>query len=178
MTVGFSIPLSPACALVALALHYRYAHNPAEDHYEFGFKRGNEHHFTERHEKAHPHEGQFKTHARWGDKHGGYGEHYWDYNHGDHHGDENDGAGDESQTISALTKTAFAHQSSTEENNHPTRYSSTVKDFGKSKRQQKPITRHNLKELRINPVYTYEEENNNERFRNRPSILLEDDEQF
>lgn len=42
----------------------RYAHNPAEDHYEFGYKRGSGHHFTERHEKAHPHSGQFKTHVR------------------------------------------------------------------------------------------------------------------
>lgn len=31
---------------------------------------------------------------RWGDKHGGYGEHYWDYNHAGHGGD--DGHGDES----------------------------------------------------------------------------------
>lgn len=30
---------------------------------------------------------------RWGDKHGGYGEHYWDYNHAGHH----DGGGEESQ---------------------------------------------------------------------------------
>lgn len=45
----------------------RYAHNPAEDHYEFGYKRGSGHHFTERHEKAHPHSGQFKTHVRMRD---------------------------------------------------------------------------------------------------------------
>lgn len=31
---------------------------------------------------------------RWGDKHGGYGEHYWDYNHAGH---GHDGAGEESQ---------------------------------------------------------------------------------
>lgn len=31
---------------------------------------------------------------RWGDKHGGYGEHYWDYNHAGHGGD---GDGEESQ---------------------------------------------------------------------------------
>lgn len=35
----------------------------------------------------------FKTsQVRWGDKHGGYGEHYYDYNHGGHGGDE-DGEG-------------------------------------------------------------------------------------
>lgn len=30
---------------------------------------------------------------RWGDKHGGYGEHHWDYNHAGHHDDH----GEESQ---------------------------------------------------------------------------------
>lgn len=39
----------------------RYIHEPAKDHYEHGHKRGNEHHFIERHEKAHPHAGEFKT---------------------------------------------------------------------------------------------------------------------
>lgn len=32
--------------------------------------------------------------VRWGDKHGGYGEHYWDYNHAGH---GHDGDGEESQ---------------------------------------------------------------------------------
>lgn len=31
--------------------------------------------------------------VRWGDKHGGYGEHHWDYNHAGHHDDH----GEESQ---------------------------------------------------------------------------------
>ncbi|KAF6204967.1 hypothetical protein GE061_019134 [Apolygus lucorum] len=79
------------------ALH-RYQHVPKKDHYEFGFKRGNEHHVKERHEKAHPHAGHFKTKVRWADKHGGHGEHYWDYNHHGHHGDE--GAGDEADEAS------------------------------------------------------------------------------
>ncbi|XP_063916342.1 uncharacterized protein LOC135132248 isoform X2 [Zophobas morio] len=74
--------------------YFQYAHVPAKDHYEHGHKRGNEHHFIERHEKAHPHAGEFKTKVRWGDKHGGYGEHYWDYNHAGHGGD---GGGEESQ---------------------------------------------------------------------------------
>lgn len=34
--------------------------------------------------------------VRWGDKHGGYGEHYWDYNHA---GDDHDGEGGESQAV-------------------------------------------------------------------------------
>ncbi|XP_063218556.1 uncharacterized protein LOC134528821 [Bacillus rossius redtenbacheri] len=74
--------------------YFQYQHNPEHDHYEFGYRRGNDHHFQERYEKAAPHQGHFKTKARWGDKHGGYGEHYWDYNHaghGDDHGEDGDG---------------------------------------------------------------------------------------
>lgn len=37
---------------------------PHDDHYEFGFRRGNEHHFTEKYEKAAPHQGHFKTKVR------------------------------------------------------------------------------------------------------------------
>ncbi|KAK4874971.1 hypothetical protein RN001_014331 [Aquatica leii] len=81
-------------AVHAGSKYYQYAHVPAKDHYEFGEKRGNEHHFIERHEKAHPHAGEFKTKVRWGDKHGGYGEHYWDYNHAGH---DHDGDGEESK---------------------------------------------------------------------------------
>ncbi|PNF21660.1 hypothetical protein B7P43_G11270 [Cryptotermes secundus] len=72
--------------------YFQYQHNPEHDHYEFGYRRGNEHHFQERYEKAAPHAGHFKTKVRWGDKHGGYGEHYWDYNHAGHGGD---GGGDD-----------------------------------------------------------------------------------
>ncbi|KAJ1522925.1 hypothetical protein ONE63_002064 [Megalurothrips usitatus] len=41
------------------------------------------------------HQGQ----VRWGDKHGGYGEHYWDYNHGGHHGGDGDGGGEGSAPV-------------------------------------------------------------------------------
>ncbi|CAH0564247.1 unnamed protein product [Brassicogethes aeneus] len=81
-------------AIHAGSKHFQYIHVPQKDHYEHGHKRGNEHHFIERHEKAHPHAGEFKTKVRWGDKHGGYGEHYYDYNHAGH---GHDGEGDESQ---------------------------------------------------------------------------------
>lgn len=83
-----------AGAVASGSKYFQYAHQPAKDHYEHGHKRGNEHHFIERHEKAHPHAGEFKTKVRWGDKHGGYGEHYWDYNHAGH-GDD----GDEGETV-------------------------------------------------------------------------------
>ncbi|KAL3273773.1 hypothetical protein HHI36_015200 [Cryptolaemus montrouzieri] len=75
-----------AAAVQGGSKYFQYIHVPAKDHYEHGHRRGNEHHFIERHEKAKPHEGEFKTKVRWGDKHGGYGEHYWDYNHAGHGG--------------------------------------------------------------------------------------------
>lgn len=40
---------------------------------------------------------------RWGDKHGGYGEHYWDFNHAGH-GDNDGHHHDESQN-----QEQFAH---------------------------------------------------------------------
>lgn len=87
----------------AAAMHghgkfFQYGHHDGKDHYENGFRRGNEHHFQERHEKAAPKHGHFTTKVRWGDKHGGYGEHYWDYNHGGHHGD-GDGGGEGSAPV-------------------------------------------------------------------------------
>lgn len=49
-------------ALINCFFHFnRYIHEPAKDHYEHGHKRGNDHHFIERHEKGQPHAGEFKT---------------------------------------------------------------------------------------------------------------------
>ncbi|KAK3928419.1 tRNA modification GTPase MnmE [Frankliniella fusca] len=83
MSVPPSSPRLSICLPVLPAR--RYGHHDGKDHYENGFRRGNEHHFHERHEKGAPKHGHFTTKVRWGDKHGGYGEHYWDYNHGGHH---------------------------------------------------------------------------------------------
>ncbi|XP_071455392.1 uncharacterized protein [Hetaerina americana] len=81
--------------------YFQYAHQPEHDHYEHGHRRGNEHHFQERYEKAAPHDGLFKTKVRWGDKHGGYGEHYYDYNHGGHEGADDEGDGHHSEPVPA-----------------------------------------------------------------------------
>ncbi|XP_045477592.1 uncharacterized protein LOC123682830 isoform X2 [Harmonia axyridis] len=75
-----------AAAVQAGSKYFQYIHAPSKDHVEHGHRRGTDHHFIERHEKAKPHDGEFKTKVRWGDKHGGYGEHYWDYNHAGHDG--------------------------------------------------------------------------------------------
>ncbi|XP_069970612.1 uncharacterized protein [Penaeus vannamei] len=77
---------------------FMYAHQPDKKQYEFGFKRGNDYHTIERYEKGGPHH-NFKAKVRWEDSKGGYGEHYWDYNHApkyhdDHHDDHHGGGGD------------------------------------------------------------------------------------
>lgn len=59
--------------------YFQYARVPGHDEYEFGYRKGNPHHFRERHEQKDGH--RFRTKLRWGDKHGGYGEHFWEYNH-------------------------------------------------------------------------------------------------
>ncbi|KAJ9580679.1 hypothetical protein L9F63_024146 [Diploptera punctata] len=60
---------------------------------EFGHVCENPNEWEQRYEKKdlakHRHQGQ----VRWGDKHGGYGEHYWDYNHAGHGGEGGDDGG-------------------------------------------------------------------------------------
>eukprot|EP00095_Tigriopus_kingsejongensis_P008938 maker-scaffold199_size265817-snap-gene-1.40 protein:Tk08938 transcript:maker-scaffold199_size265817-snap-gene-1.40-mRNA-1 annotation:"hypothetical protein DAPPUDRAFT_336272" len=71
--------------------YFQYVNVPAHKEYEFGWNRGNPHHYISRYEQSKDH--RFRTRVRWGDKHGGYGEQYWEYNHGpkykhdDHHQD-------------------------------------------------------------------------------------------
>ncbi|CAL4212142.1 unnamed protein product, partial [Meganyctiphanes norvegica] len=64
---------------------FQYVNVPAHKEYEFGWNRGNEHHYISRFEQSKDH--RFRTRVKWGDK-DGYGEHYWEYNHGPKHKDE------------------------------------------------------------------------------------------
>ncbi|KAI8428474.1 hypothetical protein MSG28_007282 [Choristoneura fumiferana] len=79
----------------------RYEKKDFKNHRDMGkgHRQGSERHFTERHERARPSDGLFSAKVRWGDKKGGYGEHYWDLNHaghtGDHGNDEYDGSSDD-----------------------------------------------------------------------------------
>ncbi|KAI5645220.1 hypothetical protein NE865_02768 [Phthorimaea operculella] len=69
----------------------RYEKKDFKNHRDMG--KGSERHFTERHERSRPSEGLYSAKVRWGDKQGGYGEHYWDLNHAGHadkHGDDGD----------------------------------------------------------------------------------------
>ncbi|XP_043233501.1 uncharacterized protein LOC122387402 [Amphibalanus amphitrite] len=69
--------------------YFQYLNVPAHKQYEFGWKRGNPHHFIGRYEQAKDH--RFRTRVNWGDSKGGHGEHYFEYNHapkgygGEHH---------------------------------------------------------------------------------------------
>ncbi|XP_076035685.1 uncharacterized protein LOC143021818 [Oratosquilla oratoria] len=85
------------CCLVGVALaqgdggyrqpegYFQYVNVPGHKEYEFGWNRGNQHHYISRFEQAKDH--RFRTRVKWADKHGGYGEHYWEYNHAPTHKD-------------------------------------------------------------------------------------------
>ncbi|XP_057365472.1 uncharacterized protein LOC130698282 [Daphnia carinata] len=61
--------------------YFQYANVPSEKEYEFGYNRGNAAHHTSRYEQSKDH--RFRTKVKWADTYDGYGEHYWEYNHGD-----------------------------------------------------------------------------------------------
>ncbi|XP_037875030.1 uncharacterized protein LOC105841350 isoform X2 [Bombyx mori] len=84
-------PSNPA-TVEAQAKFFQYRHLPTSEDFDQGHRLGSEHHFTERHERSRPSAGLFSAKVRWGDKKGGYGEHYWDLNHAGHSGNnDNDG---------------------------------------------------------------------------------------
>jgi len=62
--------------------YFQYANVPSEHEYEFGYNRGNPHHYTSRYEQAK--DWRFRTKVKWADEYDGYGEHYYEYNHGHH----------------------------------------------------------------------------------------------
>merc|ERR1719328_696217 len=60
--------------------YFQYVNVPGHKEYEFGWNRGHPNHYISRYEQSKDH--RFRTRVRWGDAHDGYGEHYWEYNHG------------------------------------------------------------------------------------------------
>ena len=68
--------------------YFQYANVPGHHEYEFGYKRGNPHHYTSRYEQAK--DWRFRTKVKWADSYDGYGEQYYEYNHGHHHEPEKD----------------------------------------------------------------------------------------
>ena len=63
--------------------YFQYANVPGHHEYEFGYKRGNPHHYTSRYEQGK--DWRFRTKVKWADSYDGYGEQYYEYNHGHHH---------------------------------------------------------------------------------------------
>ncbi|CAG5058650.1 unnamed protein product [Parnassius apollo] len=78
------------------AKFFQYRHLPSHEDYDQGHRLGSARHFTERHERSRPSTGLFSAKVRWGDKKGGYGEHYWDLNHAGHTGNHGDDGYDNS----------------------------------------------------------------------------------
>eukprot|EP00095_Tigriopus_kingsejongensis_P008941 maker-scaffold199_size265817-snap-gene-1.39 protein:Tk08941 transcript:maker-scaffold199_size265817-snap-gene-1.39-mRNA-1 annotation:"multidrug transporter" len=67
--------------------YFQYINVPAHKVFEWGYRRGNDpKHFREEYLSQKDH--TFKAKVKWGDKHGGYGEHFYDYNHGPQKKDE------------------------------------------------------------------------------------------
>ncbi|XP_037784556.1 uncharacterized protein LOC119580478 [Penaeus monodon] len=66
--------------------YFQYVNVPGHKEYEFGWNRGNPHHYISRFEQAKDH--RFRTRVKWSDTHEGYGEHYWEYNHAPKYPDE------------------------------------------------------------------------------------------
>ncbi|XP_067123083.1 uncharacterized protein [Centruroides vittatus] len=61
--------------------HFSYLNVYGPEVYEFGYRQGNSGHFMERKEaRKGP---TSRVAVRWGDHKSGYGEHYWDFNHGE-----------------------------------------------------------------------------------------------
>jgi len=61
--------------------YFQYINVPAHKKFEWGYRRGNDHHHREEYLSQKDH--TFKAKLKWHDSYGGHGEHYWDYNHGD-----------------------------------------------------------------------------------------------
>merc|ERR1711953_15479 len=60
--------------------YFQYVNVPGHKEYEFGWNKGHPNHYISRYEQSKDH--RFRTRVRWGDSYDGYGEHYWEYNHG------------------------------------------------------------------------------------------------
>ena len=60
--------------------YFQYAHVPGLGEHEFGWSRGGPGHFVSRYHQGRGH--RARSRVRWGDRVGGQGELYFEYNHG------------------------------------------------------------------------------------------------
>ncbi|XP_038210860.1 uncharacterized protein LOC119831527 isoform X2 [Zerene cesonia] len=84
-------PQNRPSTIESQAKFFQYRQMPTSEDFDQGHRLGSEDHFTERHERSRPSSGLFNAKVRWGDKKGGYGEHYWDLNHAGHTDDHDNG---------------------------------------------------------------------------------------
>ncbi|RZC36828.1 uncharacterized protein BDFB_011843, partial [Asbolus verrucosus] len=79
---GFGAPAAVHAGSKYFQDIYMAQHSP--DEIEFGHVCETPQEWEQRFEKINFHDRKHQGKVRWGDKHGGYGEHYWDYNHAGH----------------------------------------------------------------------------------------------
>ncbi|XP_072941016.1 uncharacterized protein [Epargyreus clarus] len=137
-------PPSNPSTIEAQAKFFQYRHFPSAEDYDQGHRLGSDRHFTERHEHARPATGLFSAKVRWGDKKGGYGEHYWDLNHAGYAGDHgNDGYDDDGRYHERNSGDAYDQPSEQAPNYETANYDSEKEteqeDTGREKRAPKRI---------------------------------------
>merc|ERR1712109_246020 len=59
--------------------YFQYINVPKHKHFEWGYRKGNDHHHREEYLSQKDH--TFKAKLKWHDSHDGHGEMYYDYNH-------------------------------------------------------------------------------------------------
>ncbi|XP_067000047.2 uncharacterized protein [Anabrus simplex] len=110
---------------------------------EFGHVCENPDEWEQRFEKKDFKNNRHQGQARWGDKHGGYGEHYWDYNHAGHgHGDDGGDDGGEGGYSEPVPEYKPVHGKVTAKRQSPAPVpqsdASAVKTDERVKRQHQP----------------------------------------
>ncbi|XP_057653647.1 uncharacterized protein LOC130892306 isoform X1 [Diorhabda carinulata] len=120
---------NPAAAVHAGSKFFQdiYVAMDKPDELEFGHVRETPNDWEQRYEKLNLENLNRQGKVRWGDKHGGYGEHYWDYNHAGHN---HDGEGDESRQNSEYAEY--------EETKHVPVISSPQQQTSRDKREPTP----------------------------------------
>ncbi|CAG4936780.1 unnamed protein product [Colias eurytheme] len=115
-------PQNRPSTIESQAKFFQYRQMPTSEDFDQGHRLGSEDHFTERHERSRPSSGLFNAKVRWGDKKGGYGEHYWDLNHAGHTDDHDNGDYDSDGQYNHDTYDEPSEQSPTYESNEKLTY--------------------------------------------------------
>ncbi|PSN31665.1 hypothetical protein C0J52_27498 [Blattella germanica] len=109
--------------------YFQYVDVPGINEYNFGFHRGNSDHFISRFDQGK--DWKFKSKVNWFDKHGGSGEHYWEYNHidktgGHGKGGQDIGSGEIGNVLAAYGSPPITYHSHLPAYNHGESYEGSV----------------------------------------------------